>query len=477
MRPVNPDRPAQMATYGKRVVISGKHSLRYPRRHLPAASGGSFLLSAKIGYRNIVGRGRWTHDPLKGIAFASAYAPRKSSTRARRKAQPRKCLVKVKYTRFGHPVSCKRHNGASVRYIARANATQTFKPMYDNATDNRPLYTFDKHGFKHYLTKEQAETKLAGKDVFKIILSPEDSTGIDLGELAKRWMQTSFASTQGVGEIPKDYVCANHYNTDNPHVHIIVSMEKRYHDNVPGKKDQLRFSENYLKKKTAMNDASAILTDMLRPRSKREYLSLLSKKINSRSFNEFDKLIKSRSARVYGEKRGEILGYKFGSYEMARVHPAQRKSVGRRLDALTKVLPGLVTKDEDGTYKLDAQWHRALNSLPMLDKLGRTLDDTKWSHEVGERFKGKITGVDIDHDEDFDKVALTVEDDDGKTHLIFENIQPDIVADLVGREITVNRKSEDKGTFIENKKNLVREIRKEHEQQESHTSGHEGGRE
>ncbi len=70
---------------------------------------------------------------------------------------------------------------------------------------------------------------------FRVILSPERGEALDLTEYTRLWM----AQVERDAGTKLDWVAVNHYNTDNPHVHVLIR-------GVDARGQELRFDREYL---------------------------------------------------------------------------------------------------------------------------------------------------------------------------------------------------------------------------------------
>jgi len=173
---------------------------------------------------------------------------------------------------------------------------------------------------------------------FRFIVSPEDD--IDLTaftrELVRRVEQDLGARLH--------WGAVNHYNTDNPHVHLVVRGVDR-----DGR--QVWIDRAYISERMRWR-AQHLLTDELGPRPKHEIERQLDREIGQERFTSIDR----RLASVLGPDQTATI---------ARIARAVDDRGRRRLVARLQTLEvlQLATHTSPGAWRLDVNWQSALREL------------------------------------------------------------------------------------------------------------------
>ena len=364
-------------------------------------------------------------------------------------AQRRRCVVKLSFKNQGTRKDRIAANSTYLKYIGRESATLQNKPSYENASEGRQFYTLTPGGRKILMSQEEAENKLAGDQTFRIILSPEDES-VDLDQLVQKFMYSSFWGVNGMGERTRGFVACNHYNTSHPHAHILVSRKSLR----PEGSDELRVPPAYVKD-FARSEASFICSCIAGPRSKREYLESERKKIDRQGLSSYDYLIKiiqkpEMTTNENGKK--SVTRYEVDEQDIAdRISPKLRKAVRRRLSYLSTHLPDVITKREGG-YTLDKNWLKRLETSEFLNIAG--LEERAKKEKIhidnGADIFKPYSGVvrDISVADDFnEKVLLTIEDKEGRLHLLDYKTRLDEADKLRNSKVDVARKGR-KATIV-----------------------------
>ena len=92
------------------------------------------------------------------------------------------------------------------------------------------------------------------KHQFRVIVSPEDAGELDLSDFVRRYMARVEADLQQ----PLDWLAVNHFNTDNPHAHILIRGVDR-------QGEQVRFDRQYISHGLRLR-AQELATEELGPR-------------------------------------------------------------------------------------------------------------------------------------------------------------------------------------------------------------------
>jgi len=180
----------------------------------------------------------------------------------------RRVTIKARYVRMSH--GGKDTFRLHLKYIEREGVEKDGSKgvLYSQRDD------FDRAHFSREIKDEPHS--------FRLIVSPEDANEIDLTRFTKDFMR----------QVEKDlgreleWTAANHYNTDNPHVHIIIrGLDKE------GK--ELRINPEYISH-GMRNRAREIVTRELGLRTDLEIRNQISKEITAERFTGIDSQIESR---------------------------------------------------------------------------------------------------------------------------------------------------------------------------------------
>lgn len=341
-------------------------------------------------------------------------------------AGSRRCMVKVAYTR-GAGIALLEENQAKIAYISRKEATlgkegEPAKPAYEIADDSKRLYTWTAGGRRMQVGNSEAVSMMGDSPVFRVILSPEDS-GVDLAELARRFVQQSFFSARGTCRSTPLWVAANHYNTGHPHVHLIISRTC-----LDG--SLLRIPEGYVREGVAAGDAGAILEAMKGPRSLAEASQAMAAMESQPEFNRLDREIRRRSIPA---PAGMGAGWLLPDAAMDDVLSGRRSMISRRLSSLGAMK--LASRHETG-WLLCPDWERQLRGMRKKKELGLEGRSVILDGADTKDYQGTVTGYAVDDDHS-QTVALSVLDDEGRTHVLTERFDEDALEGLKGSRVSV----------------------------------------
>jgi len=376
-------------------------------------------------------------------------AGKRSVESAQHHGSPRSCIAKVSYTTHTNRMAMDAANSGYLSYIARQSATLRDKPEWELATEGEELYTFSENGTRIPLSVGQAENMLEGKNVFRIVLSPEDR-GADITELARRFIDESLSSPHALQQRPYDIVAANHWDTDNPHVHMVISRQKRR--GAEPKESLLHFPHSYTKDMVIQKDAGAILTFMMGPRSEREKTELVNKQVTMRGISPIDRIIQRHKSDVYKDE-GIPDGAIVTEREFRHMAPKDRNKARARLEWLSQQ-ELFVRKDPvNGAYRIQPSWKDDLYGLSKLEKLGLS-GKASFDNRDARDFEGFISGVYLDNDYE-ERLLVTVKDREGKDHVIEQKVSGlyDDGKGAIGREVKV--KADSKGRAVIEKPSAV----------------------
>lgn len=158
-------------------------------------------------------------------------------------------------------------NGAHVRYIQRDGVTREGEPgqLYDRASDEVDGKTF-------------VERAGGDRHQFRLIVSPEDAE--ELGDLKPFTRELMARAERDLGT-RLDWVAADHFNTDNPHTHIVIRGAE------PSGKD-LVIAKDYIAHGFRRR-GSEIATEELGPRPDREIALMRRREVDKDRFTSLDR--------------------------------------------------------------------------------------------------------------------------------------------------------------------------------------------
>ena len=337
----------------------------------------------------------------------STYKPSYGSSRA--------CTVKMSYSKAASAVV----NQNKLNYMGREEATLEMKPTYELSQAGNTHYTFNESGGMVRLNDQEAANLIGSEACFRIILSPQDP-GADLNLLAARFMSESFFSKDGIGAETFRWVADNHYNTDHPHVHILVSRVD------PKTGDLYHFPKSYARK-NARKDAARILTDIMGPRSERDVRQLVNSDIEKDGFSLLDQ-------QIWADSRKDG-GGKFIPNSRLEGDGQTRKVMKRRLSYLSgqSKYGNIVEKTEDG-YRISSDYKTKLQEdyLRRLFRMPDAIVDPPGSPS----FEGTVINVMEDNERE-GVLYLAVKDKGGKVHLLEDRINEDMMDELMKTEVRV----------------------------------------
>lgn len=269
--------------------------------------------------------------------------------------------------------------------------------------------------------------------IWKIILSPEDGARLDLRSHTQSVMsEFSAAISEELGQpFTFEWVAVDHYNTENPHVHIAIR-------GVDTNGEEIVLSPPQIQK---IREISAeMATRELGYRSEHEIQVARDRDVNRNRFTRLDSEIAKNVVQLTDgrlavtvpedpeDRNGPSMGIRekiFGSLRPAT--PAQQHIA--RLQHLETL--GLAEKIGARTWSLDPSWRSALKEMEtirtrtqMLQEHRALLSDPRaipvvTRLEAGQRLTGRVLGTSLD--EDRDRLLLMLEGTDGRVHLLYEN--------------------------------------------------------
>jgi type IV secretory pathway VirD2 relaxase len=241
------------------------------------------------------------------------------------KASSRRCVVKARYVpiRAGGTRAARPH----LAYIERDGVEQ----------DGSKGRLFDGSGD---IERETFAAPIAGeKRQFRFIISPEDGNELDLREYTSRLMQR-MEKDLGRG---LDWAAVCHYNTDNPHVHVVVRGVDR-------RGAEVRIDRSYISEGLRIR-GQELATLELGPRNEFDIKRQLTKEVAQERLTTIDRRL------------GELVS-PMGTIDMPAIANAPRLSRPHalaRLDILEQLR--LVERTSPTSWRVAEGWQETLKQL------------------------------------------------------------------------------------------------------------------
>ncbi|OEC32947.1 Type IV secretory pathway, VirD2 components (relaxase) [Pseudomonas cuatrocienegasensis] len=223
----------------------------------------------------------------------------------------------------------KRSTHSHLRYIERDGVSREGEPGqgYGPLTDQADLNAFEERGRDD-------------RHQFRFIVSPEDAEQLDDLRTYTRHLMSRMETDLGTR---LDWVAVDHWNTDNPHTHIVLR----------GKDDtgkDLVIARDYIAE-GMRNRASELATEWLGPRTELEIQQSLQREVQQERFTSLDRTL-------LRERQADVLSLK----GLAN-HPRRQLLIGRlqqlqRLELAHEVRPGHWILRDDVEVTLRAMGER-----------------------------------------------------------------------------------------------------------------------
>lgn len=284
----------------------------------------------------------------------------------------------------------KRSTSSHLRYIERDGVSREGDPgqAYGPLTDQADLNAFEERGRED-------------RHQFRFILSPEDAEQLDDLRTYTRHLMSRMEADLGTR---LDWVAVDHWNTDNPHTHIVLR----------GKDDtgkDLVIARDYIAE-GMRNRASELATEWLGPRTELEIQKGLQREVQQERFTSLDRtLLRERQA-------GAL------SLKGLANHPRRQLLIGR-LQQLQKL--ELSHETRPGQWILRDDVEAALRAMGERGDIVRTMQRAMGSvqRELAVFEPGKDRSVVVGRivakglaDELNDRGYLVVDGLDGKAHYL-----------------------------------------------------------
>ena len=280
-----------------------------------------------------------------------------------------------------------------LRYIEREGVGREGEPgkAYGPMTDDADLGTFEERGRED-------------RHQFRFIVSPEDAEQLEDLRTYTRHLMARMETDLGTR---LEWVAVDHWNTDNPHTHIVLR----------GKDDtgkDLIISRDYIAQ--GMRErASALATEWLGPRTELEIQHSMQREVDQERWTGLDRTLQREAV------DGIVRVDRFNEPRLQR----QRLLLIGRLQRLQRM--GLATEHQPGTWAVHTDAQTTLRAMGERGDIIRTMQRAMGGQqrdlavfEPGDESRilmGRVTGKGL-ADELYDKGYLIVDSTDGKAHYV-----------------------------------------------------------
>jgi type IV secretory pathway VirD2 relaxase len=333
----------------------------------------------------------------------------------------RHVIVKARITKFkaGQLGAARAH----LRYIQRDGVTPEGEPgqLYGPDTDTANSTTFlddcgdDRHQFR-------------------LIVSPED--GAQLHDL-KPFIRDFMAQVERDLETKLVWVAVDHYNTGQPHTHIVIRGKD-------DRGDDLIITKDYMSHGLRMR-AREFLTLELGPEIEHDMTLKLAREVNSERFTRLDRALLKHTDR--------------GFLVISAMPPEDRTTHASHMGRLKKLQSlGLVEEKQTGVWQIGSDIETKLKSLgqrgDIIKTMHRVMRETGIDRPAGSfamfdtaksgnRIVGRVAGLGLS-DEINDRHYIVVDATDGKVHYAdVGHLRPEFVPEKGTIVAVENRAVED----------------------------------
>lgn len=365
---------------------------------------------------------KFVSQVLKEVSKAGGKSVRKSGARpgARlgrghvaacftgRSAQPGSRRVTIKTRLVNLKRAGSRSTTTHLRYIERDGVGRDGEPgqAYGPTTDSADLAAFEERG------KED-------RHQFRFIVSPEDAEQLDDLRRYTRHLMSRMEADLGTN---LDWVAVNHWNTDNPHTHIVLR----------GKDDtgkDLIISRDYIAQ--GMRERAAELaTEWLGPRTELEIQQSLRREVDQERWTNLDRTLQR-------EAQGGLIHMNQPASDPSCRQ--QRMLLIGRLQRLQRM--GLAHESSPGVWAVHAEAEQVLRTMSERGDIVRTMQRAMGGEqrdlavfEPGENVRpvvGRVVAKGM-ADELYDRGYLVVDGTDGKAHYVALNAKVELEQYPVG---------------------------------------------
>ena len=330
-----------------------------------------------------------------------------------RSMQPSSRRVTIKTRLVNIKQAGPRSTTTHLHYIKREGVGRDGEPgqAYGSTTDNADLVAFEERGRED-------------RHQFRFIVSPEDAEQLDDLRSYTRHLMSRMEADLGTN---LDWVAVNHWNTDNPHTHIVLR----------GKDDtgkDLIISRDYIAQ--GMRDrASELATEWLGPRTELEIQQSLRREVDQERWTSLDRTLQR-------EAQGGLIHINQHADDPRRRQ--QHVLLIGRLQRLQRM--GLAHESTPGVWTLHAEAEQVMRTMGERGDIVRTMQRAMGGEqrdlavfESGENVRpvvGRVAAKGM-ADELYDRGYLVIDGTDGKAHYLALNAKVELEPYLVGSVIEV----------------------------------------
>jgi len=335
-----------------------------------------------------------------------------------RSAQPGSRRVTIKTRLVNLKQAGARSTTTHLRYIERDGVGRDGEPgqAYGSTTDNADLVAFEERGWED-------------RHQFRFIVSPEDAEQLDDLRRYTRHLMSRMEADLGTS---LDWVAVNHWNTDNPHTHVVLR----------GKDDtgkDLIISRDYIAQ--GMRErASELATEWLGPRTELDIQQSLRREVDQERWTNLDRTLQR-------EAQGGLIHINQPTEDSKRRQ--QRVLLIGRLQRLQHM--GLAHESSPGVWGVHADAEQVLRAMGERGDIVRTMQRAMSGvprdlavFEPGENARpvvGRVAAKGM-ADELYDRGYLVVDGTDGKAHYIALNAKVELEQYPVGSVVEARGSAE-----------------------------------
>ena len=365
---------------------------------------------------------KFVSQVLKEVSKAGGKSVRKSGTRlgarlgrghvaARftgRSLSPHARRVTIKTRLVNLKQAGPRSTATHLRYIEREGVGRDGEPgqAYGSMTDNADLEAFEERGRDD-------------RHQFRFIVSPEDAEQLDDLRSYTRHLMRHMEADLGTN---LDWVAVDHWNTDNPHTHVVLR----------GKEDtgkDLIISRDYIAQ--GMRERAAELaTEWLGPRTELEIQQSLQREVDQERLTSLDRTLQR-------EAQAGLIHINQPTEDSR--HKQQRVLLIGRLQRLQRM--GLAHEASPGVWAVHAEAEQVLRAMGERGDIVRTMQRAMGGaqrdlviFEPGENTRpviGRVAAKGM-ADELYDRGYLVIDGIDGKAHYVVLNAKVELERYPVG---------------------------------------------
>jgi type IV secretory pathway VirD2 relaxase len=286
-----------------------------------------------------------------------------------------------------------RSTATHLRYIEREGVDRQGGPgyAYGPTTDGADTSAFEERGRED-------------RHQFRFIVSPEDAEQLDDLRTYTRHLMARMEADLGTR---LDWVAVDHWNTDNPHTHVVLR----------GKDDtgkDLIISRDYISL-GMRHRAAELATEWLGPSTELEIQRAMQREVDQERWTGLDRTLQREA------KDGLVLPKTLSDPRLQR----QRKMLIGRLQRLQRM--GLATEQQPGVWAVHPKAEPTLRAMGERGDIIRTMQRAMSGKqrelavfkpgEGGRSIVGRVAAKGL-ADELYDKGYLVIDGTDGKAHYI-----------------------------------------------------------